>query len=172
MEQQFESEQNNTVKETGQSIFRQELIPAENIKTFDLLSKNGIGNKIFWEINKEWHRLNEVERKKITTLINDLLDSLANYRETFINLEKSSARTRMLHFDDIEKFKQNVKNADERERIAHNLFIDSLNILSRNMKSFGLDNSWRGEEEIYDVSQERMREKTRNWMLKNFKELV
>ena len=36
------------------------------------------------------------------------------------------------------------KETDPRRTIAHNAFIDSVNILSRNMAKQGEDNSWRG----------------------------
>lgn len=71
-----------------------------------------------------------------------------NLEEKLLDLEKSAvyyAKTVVrLHRAKFEEWeKEDIQNADERRRSAHNAFIDSINILSRNFAEKGLDNSWR-----------------------------
>jgi len=129
----------------------------------ELLEKDTILQMIYESMNDSWDKLNEAEKHQLLNLFKNLIKSLREYYNTYINLQRASKRK--LYFEDIKKFQEAVKNADTRERIAHNAFIDSLNILSRKMKVLGLDNSWRKNEKIYGITKYETIEKTRNWML-------
>lgn len=130
--------------------------------------KDEILGQIYSTIEDNWDELNNQAKKQLLNLFEKLIESLIDYHETYKNLKAASKRK--FYFEDIKDFQESVKNADIRERIAHNNFIDSINILSRKMKSLGLDNSWRGKEKIYGLSKEETIEKTRNWMLEIFGE--
>lgn len=126
--------------------------------------------KIISAIDDGWDGLNESQKEDLLTQFKNLINALHDYHSGYINLKSASNQARSFIFDDIKRFQESVENADKREKILHDLFLDAINILSRKMKALGLDNKWRGDSTIHDVSYRPMRDKVRNWMFKIFNE--
>lgn len=71
----------------------------------------------------------------------DLEKRLLDLEKSAIYYAKTVERLKSARFEGWEK--EDIQSADERRRSAHNAFIDSVNILSRNFAEKGIDNSWR-----------------------------
>lgn len=134
--------------------------------------KDGIFTSLVASVRSGWETLAPTQKSEITAHVAKLVDALRHYHDTYVNLKRTSDAQRGFHFDDIEKYQETVKKADQQERIVHNTFLDSFNILSRRMKEFGLDNSWRGMNVIYDADYWTMREKVKLWMFRVFNEEI
>lgn len=135
-------------------------------KYADHREKDNVVKHIFSSLEASWDNLTSQEKKEITNLTEGMFKKLEAYHETYIILQQAASRRRRLHITDIKKFADRVEAADRRERIFHNAFLDSLNILSRKMRTLGIDNTWRGNSSIYSPSEHETREKTREWMIK------
>ncbi len=139
-------------------------------KNANLIGGDRIFKKIFNSIITGWNYLNKTDKKEVLDLLEELIEGLKEYHDTYVGLKGASLRRE--YFDDVEKFQAAVKNADQREKIMHDAFLDKLNILSRKMKEKGLDNSWRSDEEIWSIAPDGKRNKPKLWMFKLFKEKV
>ena len=139
-------------------------------KNASLIGKDPVFKKIFDSVIKGWNYLDKKQRKEVLDLIEGLIEKLKEYHDSYKNLKRASLRR--AYFDDIQKYQDAVSNADTREKILHDSFIDSINILSRKMKALGLENSWRSDDEIYGLTPEATRVKPKLWMFKLFKEKI
>jgi len=135
-----------------------------------LADKDTIFKEVVEAVRGGWDNLGAKARQKILSLLKETVDSLYDYYDSRVNLQKASSKERQMQRAERDDYQQITQNADRRERIAHLAFIDSLNILSRAMSSCGLDNSWRGNSKIYDVSENGTIDKTRSWVLGIFSE--
>ena len=146
----------------AQKIFSdfKKLYKADTRKDFD--------EKIFQVITTGWNNLGTVEKKEVLDLLEELIEGLKEYHNTYVGLKGASLRRE--YFDDVKKFQAAIMNADQREKIMHDAFLDKLNRLSRKMKEIGLDNSWRSNEEIWGITPDGKRNKPKFWMFKLFKE--
>ncbi len=154
--------QKETAEEEKESLFAQYV---------DLLNKDSVLKEIVGAIKEGWPSLAESKKKGVIDTFRELMRALHEYHDSYIGLKFAAApERRMVHGEDVEKYKSGIKTADERERILHNAFIDAVNILSRNMKEFGLDNTWRSDERIYGLNPEATREKLKHWMFNIFEE--
>lgn len=136
----------------------------------ELLGKDRIFVKIFKSLNNGWANLSDKKKEEILKRLEELIEKLIDYHDSYINL-KSIPQTRFYR-EDVQKIQEAVKNADRREKILHDSFGDSINILSRAMKAVRLDNSWRGDELIYSIVPEAGREKIKLWMFRIFGEKI
>ena len=161
-----------TEKEAGQELLGvwENLISQNN----DVVGndKDGVFTSLIASVRNGWEALTPVQKSEVMARTAELITALRHYHDTYTNLKRTSDATRGFHFDDVEKYQETVKRADQQERIVHNAFLDSLNILSRRMKEFGLDNSWRGVDIIYDTNYRTMREKVKLWMFRIFNEEI
>ncbi len=137
-----------------------------------LIEDDQIFQKIFRTINEGWDNLKSEQRQEILDLIEDLVRVLKDYNSTYTTHKETAKRKRVEEYHTIQDYQAEVKRADAIENALHNRFIDSINILSRKMKAMGLDNSWRGDEKIYGLTAEAMRQKAKNWMFKIFGERI
>ena len=134
----------------------------------ELIGKDRVFNRLFASIKHGWDDLDKKQKEETLDLATGLIEKLRNYHDSYVNL-KGAAGGRF-YFEDVKKIQEAAKNADQREKILHDSFIDALNILSRKMKKFGLDNSWRADDLIYGLTPEAAREKPKLWMFKIFGE--
>lgn len=134
--------------------------------------KDSVLTSLISSVERRWSTLNPSQKKEIIAHTVKLTSALRDYHDSYVNLKGTADERRELRFDDTEKYQETVKRADQQERILHNAFLDSLNILSRRMKEFGLDNSWRGMSIIYDTDNETMRDKVKLWMFRIFNEEI
>lgn len=139
-------------------------------KNASLIGGDEVFKKMFDSVIKGWNYLDKNQRKEVLDLIEGLIGKIIEYHDSYVGLKGAALRKE--YFYDIEKYKEAVLNADRREKILHDSFLDPINILSRKMKSLGLDNSWRADELIYGLTPEAIRNKPKNWMLKIFREKV
>lgn len=137
-------------------------------KNANLVGGDDIFKKIFQVITTGWNNLGTVEKKEVLDLLEELIEGLKEYHNTYVGLKGASLRRE--YFDDVKKFQAAIMNADQREKIMHDAFLDKLNRLSRKMKEIGLDNSWRSNEEIWGITPDGKRNKPKFWMFKLFKE--
>lgn len=136
-----------------------------------LVDGDEIFDKIFKAIGDGWSKLNSAEKEKIKDGLEELIEKLQDYNRAYTVLKNTSGRRAdPENYINIKDYQANVKAADEMEKRLHDSFIDAINMLSRQMKKMGLDNSWRGDEKIYGLTPQAMRDKTRNWMFKIFRE--
>lgn len=94
---------------------------------------------------------------------------MERYHASYTELKRAAKRDPS-SFDSLKTYQKSIESPDKQERILHNSFIDTVNILSRVMKTLGLDNSWRADEKIYDPTPEGTREKLKKWMFEVFGE--
>ncbi len=134
----------------------------------ELIGKDRVFNKLFASIKRGWKNLDKKQKKEVLNLVAELIEKLEDYHDSYVDLK--GAPGRHFYFEDVKKVQESAKNADQREKILHDSFIDTLNILSRKMKKFGLDNSWRADDLIYGLTPEAAREKPKLWMFRIFGE--
>lgn len=139
-------------------------------KNASLIGGDSVFKKIFDSVIKGWNYLDKKQRKELLDLIEELVEKLKEYHDSYAGLKGAALRKK--YFDDIEKYREAVLNADKREKILHDSFVDFINILSRKMKIMGLDNSWRKDDEIYGLTPEAARNKPKLWMFKIFREKI
>ena len=144
----------------------------ELLRKYDLIKGDGVFKKIFSSLEAGWGNLSEENRGRALDYLNEMIEALYSYHDGYRGMK--SASFRHFYFDDIKKYQAAVENADPRERMLHNRFMDAVNILSRQMKELGLDNSWRGDEKIYTPNPDPdvARAKLRDWMLEIFGEKI
>lgn len=145
---------------------------AELYKENSGILSDSIFEKITSTIDKGWDGLNEDKRTEVLDALDELLVAIKNYDDSYRKLkgiasyrlsDTASARIQ-------ERQKNDIEDADRRERELHNRFLDTVNILSRRMHEVGLDNSWRGDEAIFPVAgdEEGNRRKVKQWMFRIF----
>jgi hypothetical protein len=134
----------------------------------ELIGSDPVFKEIAQSIEEGWDKLTPNQRKQVIEWVEDIITKLTEYYDAYKNLK--SAAKRRFYFEDYQRLRESISRADERERILHNAFLDSLNILSRNMRRMGLNNSWRQNDEIFGLTEEAKREKPKLWMLKLFGE--
>jgi len=164
-----------------------ERIPLENESTLEsrrnlILEKykseleDPLLQKIISNIGAVWRETDPKDQEIIMSRLEEFLQTLREYYDSYNGLKAAARKERLLYLDDIDKFKQGVKNADAREKVLHDNFISSANILSRTMKNAGTDNAWRGDDTIYhhggknDSNDEVARDKFREWMFRIYHE--
>lgn len=147
---------------------KKEILLTEN----PVIANDPIFQEIISSLNDGWETLSEAKKKSVLKGVENLIESLKEYHDSYVGLKASARKERSLYLGDTAKYQAAVKNADERERILHNAFIDSVNILSRTMKNSGLSNEWRGNDEIYALDKWGTRQKLKHWMFKIFGEQV
>ena len=154
-----------------------ERIPAKQLEDIDAVEnqldsilgtyKSELEDSLLQELAEE---VKNAPDKKVLRRLEEFLKSLREYHDSYDGLKAAARKERLMYLDDIEKFKQGVKNADAREKILHDNVMSSANILSRTMKKAGLDITWRGNKAIYhlggtnDSSDQQARDMFREWM--------
>ncbi|MBI2669703.1 MAG: hypothetical protein HYX20_00945 [Candidatus Yanofskybacteria bacterium] len=139
-------------------------------KYSDIIGNDGIFKKIAGSIEDGWQELSPKGKQDISKEVETLINKLIDYHDSYVNLKGLAGRR--FYFEDTKKLQESAKATDMREKILHDAFVDSLNILSRKMKKLGLDNSWRADEEIYGLTPKAAREKPKLWMFKIFREKI
>ena len=87
---------------------------------------------------------NKEAKKYFIEYLGQLKKSCLRYLETCEDLEKAAKNLREGASGEELATNQNlVKQADMARRLAHNVVVDNLNILSRLCKKYNLDDSWR-----------------------------
>jgi len=137
-----------------------------------LIDDDEVFKKIFEAVDNGWNNLKDTQKQAILDSVEDLVETLKEYNRAYTYHKEASKRKRGEDYQAIEDYQAEVKRADAIEHTLHNRFIDSINILSRKMKVMGLDNSWRGDEEIYGLTAEATRQKVKKWMFKLFGEKI
>ena len=130
-----------------------------------LLGNDRVFNLILATAQEGWSNLSEVKKRKLLDLLNDMVMALKNYHESYAQLKFVNRKSKF-YIADSYRYRDKLDVADQREKILHDVFVDSVNILSRQMKTLELDNSWRGDDEIYSTSPKATRVKLKNWMFK------
>ncbi|MDP3954249.1 MAG: hypothetical protein Q8Q06_02430 [bacterium] len=137
----------------------------------DIVGPDRVFGAIFDSLASGRNSLNEKQQTDTLDLIEDLISKIRDYHDSYVNLKKTASKERRMYFgEDVQKYQETVKNADRREKILHDAFVDSINILSRHMKKVGLDNSWRGDSKIYGGNPASNRLKAKLWMFEIFGE--
>lgn len=134
------------------------------------IGKDGVFKKIAGSMEKGWERLDSKEKLEILKELEALIGKLVDYHDSYANLKGLAGRR--FYFEDTKKLQESAKVVDMREKILHDAFADSLNILSKKMKKLGLDNSWRTDDDIYGLTPEALRGKAKLWMLKIFRKEI
>jgi len=133
--------------------------------------------KLISSINDGFGNLKPPLKEQVINHLKDFFIVLREYKDSYDGLKYAAKKERGVFFqDDVRRWQKSNENADKREKILHDRFLDSANILARIMKSAGLDNTWRGDDLIYnhggvnDSTDEVARNKVRQWMLRIYHE--
>lgn len=137
-----------------------------------LIEGDPVFQKILRAINDGWDKLKIQQRQEILDLVRGLIEVLKDYNRAYTYYKTAAKRQKAEEYQTIKDYQAEVKRADAIENALHNRFIDSINILSRKMKTMGLDNSWRADDEIYGLTPEALRQKAKNWMFRIFGEKI
>ena len=128
-------------------------------------------------IDKKFDELKPEKQKNVIQHLEDFFSALRNYKDSYDGLKYIARKERGVFYqDNVRGWQESYKNADKTEKILHDKFMDSVNILSRAMKNAGLNNQWRGHELLYnhgganDSTDEIARSKIRQWMLRIYEE--
>jgi hypothetical protein len=117
-----------------------------SLETLVLIERDkNVFGEIFDAIAKSWGSLEEAEKKNLLRWVQDVRAAVHHYQECCEALDKIAA----LKLKDSEQYTASVERSDAKEKAAHDALVDSLNILSRNMKELGMSNSWRMNDAIY-----------------------
>jgi hypothetical protein len=132
-------------------------------------------NRIKSVIEQSWDPSDPTHQEALARL-KEFLEALRKYYDSYNGLKAAARKERML-YRDVEKYQESIQRADRREKILHDNFITTTNILSRAMKKAGMDNSWRGDDSIYHQGGENdsndipARDKFREWMFRIYHEV-
>ena len=130
-----------------------------------LITEDDLLWKIRSSLENGWSGISEAQQKELLGHFRDLLDTARHYHRTYQN-EKvvSSPEPEEISPKERAALIARVEGLDAARRAAHNTLVDSINILSRRMKEFGLDNSWRGNNAIHSLDEEGTRKKVAQWV--------
>lgn len=87
----------------------------------------------------ESSRLPKKEKGQLLELVQDVEERALSYIEAFTKHVLQESRRETVGLRDPERYQRNVDESDQRRRIAHNAFVDALNIMSRNLLQRGFD---------------------------------
>ena len=153
-------ENSNLHPEAAESITRDFLATIE--KELQLTQAKDL--KILNTIIRELGNIkNRPEYEQIENLLLEMLNSTIKYANIVAEHWQFSTHLRFTQEEDREKYQSGLAAIDSRRRIVHNRVIDLINILSRNYKKLGLNNSWRADTQLYDPSPRSMRKRVGNW---------
>lgn len=94
-------------------------------------SSEDTANKIFNQIES-----NAIHEKELTQIFEAVKKDILRYRSTIERLKQ---------FGNGGSSTKEIEEADQVRRMAHNRMVDDINLLSRQFRSKGMDNSWRRE---------------------------
>jgi hypothetical protein len=138
----------------------------------EMIDGSDVFQNIVGSIEAGWSKLPDKEKEGMLNAFEELVKKMRNYHESYTKL-KGIAKLKLPSAptaDSIKRYQGQVSEADQMERILHNAFLDSINILARTMKRDGLDISWYTQDQIYDADFATMRTKVKHWMFRVFAE--
>ena len=159
-------------KSIGSSEGKEE---AAEIPELDKYAAIITADDVLWEMTKSaksgWSNISKEQQKELLSHFEAIIDSSHHYYSVYQQLNKMVSSPHDKYSEGTADGKKElIGRLDSGRRAAHNAVIDSLNIMSRRMKEFGLNNSWRGDDRIYtpdsssDGSGEGTRKKIAQWV--------